>query len=102
MEFDPGKKAPMANLMVEYTKRMEGEDDQASNGIRQMTRMMQNKQTIRKLQGICPEELLYTSDEFHVKARDMNMDMDARQMWKCWPKCLENSTRKIWDEILRV
>ena len=31
MEFDPAKKAPMANLMVVYTKRMEVDDDQASN-----------------------------------------------------------------------
>ena len=100
MEFDPNKKALMANLMVEYTKMMEVEDDNASNGVRQTTRMMQSKETIRKFQGICAEELLYTSDEFFVKARDMEMEED--QMWRDWPKCLEHAPRKLWDEIRRI
>ena len=69
MEFDPAKKALMANLMVECTKMMEVEDDQASSGVRQITRMMQNKETIRKFQGICTEELLYTSDKFFVRQK---------------------------------
>ena len=55
--------------MVEYTKMMEVEDDQASNGIRQMTRMMQNKETIKIFKGTYAEELLYISNEFHVKAK---------------------------------
>ena len=35
-----------------------------------MTRMMQNKEIFQKFQGICVEELLYTSDKFQVKAKD--------------------------------
>ena len=70
--------------MVKYTKMMEVEDDQASNTVKQMTRMIQNKEIIRKFQGIYPKELLYTSNEFRVKARAM--DMDAKQRWKDWPK----------------
>ena len=65
-----------------------------------MTRMMQNKETIRKFQGMCPEEFLCTSDEFHVKAKDM--DMDPEQMWRDWPKCLAHSPRKVWDGILLI
>ena len=61
---------------------------------------MQNKETIRKFQGICPEKLLYVSDEFHIKAR--YMDMDAKQMWSDWPKCLEPTPKKVWDKILLV
>ena len=34
IEFDPAKKASMAKLMVLYTKMMEVENDQASNGVR--------------------------------------------------------------------
>ena len=34
MEFDPAAKAPMANLMVEYTKMMEVEDDTTDCGYR--------------------------------------------------------------------
>ena len=79
MEFDPAKKAPMANLMMECTKMMGVEDDQSSSGVRQMTRMIKNKETIQKFQGICPEELLYTSNEFFVKGKDMRMDKE--QMW---------------------
>ena len=101
MEFDLSKKAPMANLMVEYTKQMDVDDDDAStDGVqRTITRMMQNKETIRKFQGICAEELLYTMDEFFVKAEDMQMDQE--QMWRDWPKCLEHAPRKLWDEIKR-
>ena len=100
MDFDPEKKAPMANLMVEYTKSMEVEDSTVQGGFREMTRMMQTKETIRKFQGISAEELLYTSDEFRVKARDM--DMEPVQMWKDWPKCLAHTPRKVWDRMLIV
>ena len=44
MDFDPEKKAPMANLLVEYTKSMEVEDSTVDGGYREMTRMMQTKQ----------------------------------------------------------
>ena len=100
MEFDPAAKAPMANLMVEYTKNMEVEDSTADGGFKNVTRMMQYKDTIRKFQGICAEELLYTSDEFFVKAADM--EMDEEQMWKDWPKCLEHAPRKKWDEMMKI
>ena len=33
IEFDPTKKAPMANLMVEYTKLIKDEADQEDNGV---------------------------------------------------------------------
>ena len=80
MDFDPEKKAPMANLLVEYTKSMDVEDSTVEGGYREMIRVMQTKETIRKFQGISAEELLYTSDEFRVKARDM--EMEPVQMWK--------------------
>ena len=80
MEFDLTKKGPMANLMMENTKMMKVDDDNASNGVKQITRMMQSKETIRKFQGICAEELLYTSNKFFVKAKDM--DMEENQMWR--------------------
>ena len=100
MEFDAIKNAPMVNLMAEYTTMMEVEDSTTDGGYRQMTRIMQTKETIRKFQGICAEELLYTSDKFFVKAKDM--DMDDEQMWKDWPKCLEHAPRKVWDLIIQM
>ena len=55
-----------------------------------MTRMMQNKETIKKFQGICTEELLYTSDEFRVKAK--NIKIYLLYIWSNWPKTYsENS-----------
>ena len=65
-----------------------------------MSKMMQQKETIRKFQGICPKELVYTSNEFHVKAKDMNMEI--KQMWSDWSKCLEHTPRKVWDKIMRI
>ena len=39
-----------------------------------MTRMMQNKEIIRKFQEISTEELLYINNEFNVKGKDIEMD----------------------------
>ena len=100
MKFDPTKKVTMANLVMEYTKIMEVEDSTADGRNRQMTRMMQTKETIQKFQAICTEEFLYTSDKFFVKAKDM--DMDNKQLWKDWLKCLEHALRKVWDSIMQL
>ena len=67
--------------MVEYTKMMEVEDSNADGEFIEMRRMMQNKEIIRKFQGISAQELLYTSNEFHIKARDM--EIEPAQILKC-------------------
>ena len=95
IEFDPAKKAPMANLMVEYTKMLEVEDNQASNGLRQMTRIMQTRKLFKSFKVFTPKNF-YT--QVTIKAKDM--DMDDKQMWKDWPKCLEHAPRKVWDGLM--
>ena len=65
----------MHNLLVDYNKVMEVNDNAADSGFVEMRQMMQYKKTNQKFQGINAKELLYTSNKFQVKAK--NIDMEA-------------------------
>ena len=85
-------------MSVEYGRIVEVEDNTQDNGISMVKRVLQNKETIQKFQGISVEELLYTTDEFITKTKDIKMKIE--QKWEEWLKVQSHGPRKIWDKMM--
>ena len=61
-------------------------------------RLMQNKSKIRKFQGECVKELLFTLDNFRKNSSDMHLDVDE-QLDK-WPRILGHRPRKKYNKMI--
>ena len=61
-------------------------------------RLMQDKSKIRKFQGECVEELLYTLDNFRNKSSDMHLDVD--EQLEEWPRILGHGPRNKYNKMI--
>ena len=79
--FDLEKKAPMHTMTVKFREMVEIEDEFDDAGNTTMVkRVLQKRETVRKFQGKSEEELLYTTDGFFTKAKDI--DIEIEQQWE--------------------